>query len=197
MGNAARAGLFGSQQRLKVEDRQPFTPAQLTSQLARECCACPACGTVGEARPFRRTCARRKTQVGRLRWRPHYSRLLAASNLESAAGPIEPICQPGRLMNWSNWGAAHVFAWKCICAARCGLPLSHRRRTYSCNVRRLFPLSLLVDAAKRQRECRTGRLSAAAQDRRALCRLPVGTSRSIGGVSDTGNSRTSTRDRKA
>jgi hypothetical protein len=103
-------------------------------------------------------------------------------------------------MNWSNWGVAHVFAWKCICAehgARCGLPFSHRRRTYSCNLRRLFPLSLLVDAAKRQRECRTGRLSAAAQDRRALCGLPVGTPRPIGGVSDTGNGRTSPPDRKA
>jgi len=160
-------------------------------------CACPASGTAGEA--FRRL---RQTKDANRPAPLAHSLLLPPFGGQSggAVGPIEPICQPGRLMNWSNWGTAHVFAWESIWGehlAVYGLPLSHCRRTYFGNVCGVFPLSLLVDAAKRQRECRTGRLSAAAQDRRALCRFPVGTSRPIGGVSDTGNSRTSTRDRKA
>src|SRR5215813_10182020 len=59
----------------------------------------------------------------------------------------------------------------------------------------LFLRSLLVDAAKRHRESGIGRISAAAQDHRALCGFAVGPSRHIGSA-DTCASRASTRVRK-
>src|SRR5262249_38785675 len=65
-----------------------------------------------------------------------------------------------------------------------------------CGVRELFLRSLLVDAAKRHRESGIGRISAAAQDHRALCGFAVGPSRPIGSASDTCASRASTRARK-
>jgi hypothetical protein len=59
-----------------------------------------------------------------------------------------------------------------------------------------WPRSLLVDAAKRLRESGIGRISAATQDSRALCRFALGATRPIRGVSDTCSNRTSTRDRE-
>jgi hypothetical protein len=84
--NAAGADLFASQQRdqktrignplprgdLLVTVAIPLAALALRSRSATVC-PCRAGGTVGEPRPFWRTCARRKTQVGRLRWSTHYS----------------------------------------------------------------------------------------------------------------------------
>jgi len=103
-------------------------------------------------------------------------------------------------MNGWTWGVAHVFARESAGAehpATRGLPLSRRRRICRCSVPRLFPRSLLVDAANRHGESRIGGISAAAQDRRARCRFAVGTSSPIGSVAaDTCSSRTGARDRK-
>ena len=72
------------------------------------------------------------------------------------------------------------------------MPLNRGSRNCPWSVRRLFLRSLLVDAAKRLRESRIGRISAATQDSRALCRFALGATRPIRGASDCGN-RTSTR----
>src|SRR5215475_2343418 len=58
----------------------------------------------------------------------------------------------------------------------------------ACSLCGLFLRSLLVDAAKRHRESRIGRVSAATQDRGALCRFAVGAASPVGSAC-TGPSR--------
>ncbi len=60
----------------------------------------------------------------------------------------------------------------------------------------LFPRSLLVDAAKRRRKSRIGRISAATQDSSALCRFALGATRAVRGACDPCGNRTSGRGRK-
>src|SRR5262245_19631494 len=82
-------------------------------------------------------------------------------------------------------GAVHAFTSEAICDERLarGLPLGRDGWHRHCSLRRLFPRPLLVDAAHRERECRTGCISAAAQDRRQICRRAVGPSGPIGSSS--------------
>src|SRR5215813_15572668 len=81
-------------------------------------------------------------------------------------------------MNEST-GGAHVFVWTEHLAIG-GLPVRRGRRNGPCSLRGLFLRSLLVDAAKRHRESRIGRVSAATQDRRALCRFALGAASPVG-----------------
>ena len=82
-------------------------------------------------------------------------------------------------MNWSSWGqhmyCAGIHLGRAPHSMR--LPLSHGSRNFPWSVRRLFLRSLLVDAAKRLRESRIGRISAATQDSRALCKFALGATR--------------------
>ena len=77
-----------------------------------------------------------------------------------------------------------------------GLPLGRGNRTRPRRVRRLFPLSLLVDAANRLCETRAGRIPASAQDRRAPCRFVVDSACPTGSASHACGSRTGFRDGK-
>src|SRR5262249_29084960 len=91
----------------------------------------------------------------------------------------------------SRLGGAHVFALEFVWTehpAR-GLPARRGRRNGACSLRGLFLRSLLVDAAKRHRESRIGRVSAATQDRRALCRFAVGAASPVGSAYDACPSR--------
>src|SRR5262249_6618028 len=85
-------------------------------------------------------------------------------------------------------GGAHVFVWTEHLAIG-GLPVRRGRRNGPCSLRGLFLRSLLVDAAKRHRESRIGRVSAATQDRRALCRFAVGAASPVGSAYDACPSR--------
>src|SRR5262249_7406745 len=98
----------------------------------------------------------------------------------------------------SRLGGAHVFALEFVWTehpAR-GLPARRGRRNGACSLRGLFLRSLLVDAAKRHRESRIGRVSAATQDRGALCRFAVGAASPVGSASDACPSRAGTRARE-
>jgi hypothetical protein len=94
---------------------------------------------------------------------------------------IEPLCRSARLMNRPK-GAVYAFTSGSICDEHLtrGLPFGRDGWGRHCSLRRLFPRSLLVDAAYRERECRAGRISAAAQDRRQICRRAVGPSGPLG-----------------
>src|SRR5262245_26749317 len=99
----------------------------------------------------------------------------------------------------SRAGSAHVFARECAAAeypTKRGLPPSRGTRTRPRRVRRLFPLSLLVDAADRLCETRAGRIPASAQDRCAPCRFAVDSACPTGSASHACGSRTGFRDGK-
>src|SRR5262249_61023783 len=87
--------------------------------------------------------------------------------------------------NESPKGAVHAFTSESICDEHLvrGLPPGRDGWSCHCSLRRLFPRPLLVDAAHRERECRAGRISAAAQDRRQICRRAVGPSGPLGSSS--------------
>ena len=156
-----------------------------TVKLTEACCA----GTRGGARPTSRSnlatgmrprvanyC--RRCMGGRL---PRVTRPNRGKGAASRCVRIEPLCRSARLMNRPK-GAVYAFTSGSICDEHLARGLQFGREGWSrhCSLRRLFPRPLLVDAAYRERECRAGRISAAAQDRRQICRRAVGPSGPLG-----------------
>src|SRR5262245_52428668 len=99
-------------------------------------------------------------------------------------------------MNRSD-GVANVFAWESVRAKHLslrGFPVSRGGRKPPRDVYRPGVRFLLVDAANHRPELRNSCIPAAAQGRRALCKLALGAARPVGGTSADRGSRTGTRE---